>query len=71
MLKKFQSNPKTKFREFLKGESCINFFSNAKEPIFKLSNLFLIKEGIEVLGLRYASSEHAYQAQKFIAEQRE
>jgi predicted NAD-dependent protein-ADP-ribosyltransferase YbiA (DUF1768 family) len=64
-------NPKSGFREYVKGESCLKFFSDAKEPVCKLSNFCLIKEGIEVFGIRYATSEHAYQAQKFIAQQRE
>ena len=71
MLEKDQFDSHSGFREYVKGEKCIKFFSFAKEPFCKLSNFCLIKDGIEVFGLRYATTEHAYQAQKFIADQRE
>ncbi len=43
----------------------IKFYSNAKEPYYKLSNFNYIKQGINYNGLIYPSVEHAYQASKF------
>jgi len=57
-------------RNYVKGESVINFWSNAKAPFQNLSNLVLISDGIEYEDIIYPSSEHAFQAQKYIKEQR-
>lgn len=48
----------------------INFFSNAKSPFCKLSNFSHIKDGIIFDGIKYPSSEHAFQAQKYVKEDR-
>jgi len=48
----------------------INFFSNAKMPFCKLSNFSHIKDGIIVNDITYASTEHAFQAQKYIKDDR-
>ena len=44
----------------------IKFYSNASKSYYKLSNFAHVKEGITVDGITYPSSEHAFQAQKFI-----
>lgn len=46
------------------------FFSNAKEPYYKMSNFNHIKDGIYFRGLKYNSTEHAFQAQKYILSDR-
>jgi|SRR3990172_2081900 len=51
-------------------EPVLPFFSNAIKPMFKLSNFAHIREGINVDGIIYPSSEHAYQAQKFVEKDR-
>jgi predicted NAD-dependent protein-ADP-ribosyltransferase YbiA (DUF1768 family) len=48
----------------------IAFHSNSIKPFNKLSNFANINEGIELDGLIYPSSEHMYQSQKFIIEDR-
>ena len=48
----------------------INFYSCGIKPFHKLSNFALIKDGIEFDGLIFYSVEHAFQAQKYIKEQR-
>jgi predicted NAD-dependent protein-ADP-ribosyltransferase YbiA (DUF1768 family) len=48
----------------------VKFYSNASKPYYKLSNFAQIKEGIDVDGIVYPSTEHAFQAQKFIPEDR-
>jgi len=58
------------FREYVPNEEVINFYSNGLKPYHKLSNLAWIKDGIEFDGLTYCSTEHAFQAQKYIKEQR-
>lgn len=46
------------------------FFSNAKYPYYKMSNFNHIKDGIIFNGLKYNSTEHAFQAQKYIESDR-
>ena len=58
------------FREYIKNEKVIQFYSSAKEPYYNLSNLSIIREGIDYNGIKYPSTEHAYQAQKFIESDR-
>tara|TARA_B110000483_G_scaffold238448_1_gene315104 strand:- start:430 stop:966 length:537 start_codon:yes stop_codon:yes gene_type:complete len=48
----------------------IKFHSNSTKPFNKLSNFANINEGIELDGLIYPSSEHMFQSQKFIIEDR-
>ena len=50
--------------------STISFYACGKEPYNKLSNFALIEDSIEYNGLRFCSTEHAFQAQKYIEEQR-
>lgn len=50
------------------NKSYKQFYSNAAHPLNKLSNFAYIKDGIEIDGLIYPSTEHAFQAQKFIDE---
>ena len=57
-------------RNYTKGELVINFWSNAKVPFNNLSNFALIPEGIEYEGIIYSSTEHAFQAQKYIESER-
>ena len=59
------------FRDYIRGELAINFWSNGKEPLNNLSNLALISDGIEYDGKIYPSTEHAFQAQKYIESQRD
>ncbi len=54
-----------------KGGEYIKFYSNATSPYNKLSNFYHIKEGIEIDGITYPSSEHAFQAQKYILSDRQ
>jgi predicted NAD-dependent protein-ADP-ribosyltransferase YbiA (DUF1768 family) len=58
------------FREYTLNEEVINFYSCGIKPFHKLSNFALIKDGIEFDGLIFYSTEHAFQAQKYIKEQR-
>ena len=58
------------FRNYVPGECCINYWSNSKFPYCYLSNFAFILDGIEYDGLTYYSLEHAFQAQKYIKEQR-
>jgi predicted NAD-dependent protein-ADP-ribosyltransferase YbiA (DUF1768 family) len=58
------------FREYIVNEEVIKFYSSATKPFHKLSNFALIKDGIEYDGLMFYSTEHAFQAQKYIKEQR-
>jgi len=60
------------FREYnpLLDTEVIQFYSCGQKPYHKLSNFALIKDGIEYDGLRFYSTEHAYQAQKYVKEQR-
>lgn len=53
------------------SEIVINFWSNGKQPYCSLSNFALIPDGIEYEGVIYPSSEHAFQAQKYIQNQRQ
>jgi len=58
------------FREYIPDEEVIKFYSYGIKPFHKLSNFALIKDGIEFNGLIFYSTEHAFQAQKYIKEQR-
>lgn len=58
------------FREYTFGEEVTKFYSCGIKPFNKLSNFALIKDGIEFDGLIFYSTEHAFQAQKYIQEQR-
>lgn len=58
------------FREYIKEEKVVNFYSCGTKPYHKLSNFALIKDGIEFNGLIFYSTEHVFQAQKYIKEQR-
>ena len=60
------------FREYIPmlDKEVINFYSCGIKPFHKLSNFALIKDGIEFDGLIFYSVEHAFQAQKYIKEQR-
>tara|TARA_B100001093_G_C26649294_1_gene936756 strand:+ start:143 stop:748 length:606 start_codon:yes stop_codon:yes gene_type:complete len=57
-------------RDYREGEMVINFYSCGKAPFHNLSNFAYIHGGIKYNGLVYISSEHAFQAQKYIQEQR-
>ena len=41
------------------------YVPNEKKPFNKLSNFAMISQGIEVNGLTFISTEHAFQAQRF------
>ena len=58
------------FRNYSNGELIISYWSNAKPPFCYLSNFTFIEGGIEYDGIIYPSVEHAFQAQKYIKEQR-
>ena len=60
------------FREYIPilDKEVIKFYSCGIKPFYKLSNFALIKDGIEFDGLIFYSTEHAFQAQKYIREQR-
>ena len=58
------------FREYILDEEVIKFYSCGIKPFHKLSNFALIKDGIEFDGLIFYSTEHAFQAQKYVKEQR-
>jgi len=51
-------------------EEVISFNSQSKYPNYLLSNFAYIKEGIVVEEIKYPSTEHAFQAQKYIEEDR-
>lgn len=57
-------------REYHNGELFIPFWSNGKKPFYKLSNFAFISGGIEYDGIIYSSTEHAFQAQKYIESHR-
>ena len=63
-------NNTMEFRNYLSGESVIKFYACGLQPFNKLSNFTLIKDGITFDELTYCSTEHAFQAQKYIQEQR-
>ena len=58
------------FRIYNSNELVINFWANGKAPFHNLSNFALILDGIEYDGIVYPSTEHAFQAQKYIQSQR-
>lgn len=66
---------KMELREYTKGESALNFWSNAKKEtkFYKLSNFQYIKDGIKPFddNLEFASTEHAFQSRKYIEKDRE
>ncbi len=57
-------------REYQPNEPTIQFYSYGKPPFHKLSNFNFIETGITHDELVYPSTEHAFQAQKYIKEQR-
>jgi predicted NAD-dependent protein-ADP-ribosyltransferase YbiA (DUF1768 family) len=57
-------------RNYNGGELVINFWSIGKAPFHNLSNLASIPGGIDYDGIIYSSTEHAFQAQKYIQSQR-
>jgi len=57
-------------REYIKGEKVIYFYACGLKPYNKLSNFAFIKDYILFEGLLYCSTEHAFQSQKYIKEQR-
>ena len=57
-------------RNYNEGELVINFWSNGKAPYHNLSNFASIPHGIDYDGMIYPSTEHAFQAQKYIQNQR-
>jgi len=61
---------KPSLRNYVPGEPVIRFWSNAGPPYYSLSNFAFIEGGIEHQGYTYLSTEHAFQAQKYIKEQR-
>lgn len=67
-----EEDEKVKIKENYKIDAdYIKFYSNATKPYYKLSNFAYIKDGIEVDGIVYPSTEHAFQAQKFIQKDRQ
>jgi predicted NAD-dependent protein-ADP-ribosyltransferase YbiA (DUF1768 family) len=52
------------------GIQVIPFYACGSKPYHRLSNFALVEEGIFFDGLMYCSTEHAFQAQKYIQEQR-
>ena len=58
------------FCNYIPNELVINFWANGKAPFHNLSNFALILDGIEYDGIIYPSSEHMFQAQKYILDQR-
>lgn len=58
------------FREYIPNEEVVAFYSCGIKPFHKLSNFALIKDGIKFNKLLFYSTEHAFQAQKYIKEQR-
>lgn len=59
-----------KLREYIENEEVINFYACGKRPYNNFSNFSLIEEGIMYDDLLYYSTEHAFQSQKYIKEQR-
>jgi len=57
---------KPSLRNYVPGEPVIRFWSNAGPPYYSLSNFAFIEGGIEHQGYTYLSTEHAFQAQKYI-----
>lgn len=57
-------------REYIENEGVINFYACGKPPYNKFSNFAFIEEGIMYKNLLYYSTEHAFQSQKYIKEQR-
>ena len=57
-------------REYQNNEIIVSFYACGKSPINNLSNFSFIKQGIIYDGITYYSTEHAFQAQKYIKEQR-
>ena len=53
-------------RNYNSSELVINFWSNGKSPFHNLSNFASIPDGIKYDGIIYTSTEHAFQAQKYI-----
>lgn len=81
MLKTLSDNKDILTREFLINcihnifipksiSNYISFYSNAKYPYYKMSNFNHIKSGIIFNGLKFYSTEHAFQAQKYIQSDR-
>ena len=58
------------FCNYIPNELVINFWANGKAQLHNLSNFAYISDGIEYDGLLYNSTEHMFQAQKYIKEQR-
>lgn len=57
-------------RNYTGGELVINFWANGKAPFHNLSNFASIPDGFDYDGIIYPSTEHAFQAQKYIQSQR-
>lgn len=57
-------------RNYKENEIVLNFYSAAKNPFYNLSNFVMIPDGIEFEDEIYPSIEHAFQAQKYIKDQR-
>ena len=57
-------------RNYNRSELVINFWSNGKSPFHNLSNFASIPDGIDYDGIIYSSTEHAFQAQKYILSHR-
>jgi predicted NAD-dependent protein-ADP-ribosyltransferase YbiA (DUF1768 family) len=51
-------------REYIAGEEIIKFYSGGLRPYHTLSNFAHVLEGIELDGLIFPSTEHAFQSQK-------
>ena len=58
------------FRNYKSSELVINFWANGKAQFHNLSNFALISDGIEYGGIIYPSTEQAFQAQKYVENQR-
>lgn len=48
-----------------KAKKALQFFSE-KEPLFELSNFYVHSRELLFKGIKYSTSEHAYQAQKYM-----
>ena len=57
-------------RNYISNELVINIWSNAKQPFCALSNFAFIEQGIEYENIIYPSTEHAFQAQKYLLKDR-
>ena len=57
-------------RNYIASEPVINIWSNAKQPFCALSNFAFLEDGIEYENIIYPSTEHAFQAQKYIPKDR-